>query len=488
MVMLSDNINFDSIDLTSEIEENLAYLKAMNKNASPYIIDLEDQCAAIIESYRSVGTEEKIESLEDDVEYSAEENINQNIEGIKLKVLSSSSVVGASDAINRYYSNQLNSLRYIKSSSDKTQASDLLALENKTQSLASKLAISLDTYETVVIKGMNISSAFKETEKLIISQMNLNSNSMSSDMLENIDNWNEELEFYREGFLLNDLGNFDSKYALDKIYDEQMEKYTDGSMLNDVVPDNYADTLSSILDDLDYAGSSESGGLLDGFNVDSLLDIFNQLPVDFKSFNPLALTTEYSGVINDLMGQMYKLNDLGQLPSTLMNKLSDLPTNMTDILGVVSGNLPSAVQDNLYSLVKELNVLNPSELSSLINMSNISDSLKSLPDLNNLMDMIGSGNLASLGNYAGQLSNITSQLGNLSLSNIPLPGNLNSILDNIPTNFSGIMNGIGGVPGISTITNLTSNITGSISNLTSSVTGIMNNVSSLASNALSSLR
>lgn len=475
MVIISDNINFNTIDLTADIEDNLSYLKSMNKHASSYIIDLEDQCASIIESYRNIGTQEKIDTLEDDITYSSNENINQNIENIKLKVLASASVVGASDAINRYYSNQLNSLRYIKTTSDKTSAAELLSLENNTQYLASKLAISLDAYENDIINGMNISAAFKETEKLISSQMNLNSMSMSSEMLENIDYWNEELEFYRESFLLNDLGNFDSKYALDKIYDEQIEKYSDGNMLNDIVPSNYSSTMSSIFNEIDT-----------GSNIDSSLkSIVSQLPPNYASMNPLALTTEYSAVMNDLMSQMYKLQSMGQLSTNLINQISNLPNNMSDVLSVVSGNLPLSVQSNLYSLVRELNILSPSELNSLINISNISSSLNSLPNLDSLMNMISSGNLASLGNYTRQLSNITSQLS--SLTNMQLPGNLNSILNGMPTNFSGILNGMGGIPGLSTIKNLTSNITGSITNITSSVTGIINNVSNLASNALSSL-
>lgn len=477
MVKLSDTITFDNIDLTSTIEKNLAYLKSMTKHANSYIVDLEDKCAGIIESYRNVGTDEKINSLEDDFN-NGNENINSNIEDMKLKVLSSSSVVGASDTINTYYSNQLNSLRYLKNESDKTNTIDLLSLDNSTQNKASKFAMALNSYENDIINGLNISSSFKEVEKLIASQMNLNSLSMSSEMLDNIDMWNDELEHYKEFFMLTDNGSFDTKHVMDTLNNIKIEDYANGEMLNNIVPANYSSVMTDMLSSLE---NSLKNGATDISN--SVTNILNQLPENFSEMNPLKLTTEYSAVVNDLMSELKSLESIGNLPTDIMNSLGELPNNITDMVDTIAGNLSLNVQDGLHSLVKELNVLDTNQLNSLVNMTNISDSLKALPSLDNLTSMIEMGDLSSLGNFSGELSNIANQLTNVA----NLPGNLGNVINSLPDNFSNILNGIGGVPGISTITDLTSNITGQISNIAGNVTGMVNNISSLASNALSSL-
>lgn len=474
-MIISDNIDFESVDLTETIESNLTYLKGMSKHVNSYLVDMEDQADKVIKSYKVVGTEEKISSIEEDIENLAIENINLNIENLKLKVIASGSIIGSGEAINRYYSNELSKLKNIDQSPEKINIADLLNLDNTTQTESSKMSILMYTYEEEIIEGLSIEAAFKETEQLIASQINLSSSSISPTLFENIDLWNEDLEYYRDLFLLDDKGNFDYKYALDKIFEKKQEEYSDGSLLTETLPSNYSSEMSVILEDIEYNSSTDP----------ELLDIVSQLPPGYSSMNPMALTSQFPDVMSQLTSKLSELQNIGNLSNKITGALNNLPTNMNDVMGIINGNMSGDIQGKLYSVVSSLNNLTDTDLSKLYNVADIAGTLKQLPDLNSLMSSVQSGNLAMLGNYSSQLSSLTNQLQNV--SNLSLPGNLNSVINSLPTNFSSIMSGVGGIPSISNISNITSSLTGNISNITSSVTGMVNNVSNLAGSALSSL-
>lgn len=474
-MMISDNIDFENIDLTGNIEKNLKYLKSISKHVNSYLVDLEDQTDKVIKSYKVIGTKEKILSLEDDIENTSTENINSNIENLKLKVIASGSIVGSGEAINRHYSNELNKLKNVKQSSEKSNIADLLNLDNATQTESSKLSILLYTYQEEVVDGLNVEASFKETEQLISSQINLSSTSMSPTLLENIDIWNDDLEYYRESFLLDDKGSFDSKYALDELFSRKQEEYSDGSLLSETLPSNYSSEMSVILNDIDNNPSTNSG----------LLNIVSKLPSNYSSMNPMMLTNQFPDVMSQLSSKLYELQKLGNLSNTVSGALNNLPTNMNDVMGIITGNMSDSVQSNLYSVIYSLNNLTDVDLGALYRIADISSTLKKLPDLDSLLSNIQSGNLSMLGNYSSHLAGLTNQLQ--MVSNVSLPGNLNSVINNLPSNFNSIMSGVGGIPSISNISNITSSLTGNISNITSSVTGIVNNVTNMAGNALSSL-
>lgn len=474
MPFIQNSSNFSESDFTNYINNRLSYLNSIKNQLNNLIIDIEDSFNSVINNSKKTSLNDSISNLGYDMDYAKTENLNKNIRDIKLKIVNSTSINTTGKPINSYYSQELFDLKNVKNKNNKIDTlMNYMSLNNKTQQSMGKSIGLLNLYETDFIKGRFIEDIFEEINSLIDVQTNSNVYT-SNDFLNQVDSWNEELSYLQEDFLLNDNGKFVKEDRLSMYLDNEIKNVSNGEQLNNIVPDNYSDVMSGVLNSINTS------------STDSVLNnLMGELPSDFLDWDPKKLTTEYGGTMSQITDRLDFLGSSGNLPDNILNQYTELPSNITDILNVSNGSLPFDIQDGLGSLMGELGNLSPGDLSSLLNQINISSALGNLPDLDSLTDMINMGDLSSLGNFSGDFSSIFEGLSSLDIGS--LPGNLSDIMSSLPDNFGNIMNGLGGIPDLGSLGGIADGLTSQLGGITSAITGGLGNLSSLATGALSSL-
>lgn len=107
--------------------------------------------------------------------------------------------------------------------------------------------------------------------------------------------------------------------------------------------------------------------------------------------------------------------------------------------------------------------LGKDELNNILNNTSINDALNKIGDLDSVKNALLSGNIEQLGNIGEELSSICSDLMNYSGN---LPGELANVINGLPDNFSNIVSGLGGIPDMISIDNLTNIASDAFDNVT----------------------